>query len=137
MRTYRVGIVGAGFMGRTHAWCWRSLPFFYSPLDFRCELHGVCTSRPETARKAMDTLGFARTYTSVEEMAQDPNIDIVDIASPNSAHLEALLAAHRAGKPVYCDKPLTGNLAQAEEYVKHTQPIPLDGDGTPYPRRKE
>ena len=118
MRTYRIGIVGAGFMGRTHAWCWRSLPFFYSPLDFRCEPHGVCTARPETARKAMDELGFARTYASVEEMAQDPEIDIVDIASPNSAHLEALLAAHRAGKPVYCDKPLTGNPAQAEEMLQ-------------------
>jgi predicted dehydrogenase len=118
MKTYRVGIVGAGFMGRTHAWCWRSLPFFYSPLDFRVELHGVCTSRPDTARKAMETLGFARTYASVEEMANDPEIDIVDIASPNSAHLEALLAAHHAGKPVYCDKPLTGNLAEAEEMLK-------------------
>lgn len=122
MRTYRIGIVGAGFMGRTHAWCWRSLPFFYSPLDFRCELHGVCTSRPETAQKAADTLGFARTYTSVEEMAQDGDIDIVDIASPNSAHLEAVLAAHRAGKPVYCDKPLTGNLAQAEELLSSLGP---------------
>jgi predicted dehydrogenase len=51
-------------------------------------------------------------------MAQDPDLDIVDIASPNSAHLEALLAAHRAGKPIYCDKPLTGNLAQAEEMLR-------------------
>jgi predicted dehydrogenase len=46
-------------------------------------------------------------------MIADPGIDIVDIASPNSAHLEAILAAAAAGKPVYCDKPLTGSLDQA------------------------
>lgn len=118
MKTYRIGIVGAGFMGRTHAWCWRSLPFFYSPLDFRCELHGVCTSRRETAEKAREDLGFAKSYTSVQEMADDPQIDLLDIASPNSAHLEAILAAHAAGKPVYCDKPLTGSLQQAEELAR-------------------
>lgn len=115
MKTYRIGLVGAGFMGRTHAWAWRSLPFFYDPLDFRCELHGVCTSRPETAQRARETFGCTRTYDTVEAMAADPDIDVLDIASPNSAHLRAILAANAAGKPVYCDKPLTGNLAEAEE----------------------
>jgi len=118
MKTYRIGAVGAGFMGRTHALCWRSLPFFYSPLDFRCELHGVCTSRPETAEKARETFGFRRAYATVQQMAADPEIDILDIASPNSAHKDAILAAHAAGKPVYCDKPLTGSLQQAEEIAR-------------------
>lgn len=118
MKTYRIGLVGAGFMGRTHAWCWRSLPFFYDPLDFRCELHGICTSRPETARRAQETFGIDRTYDSVEQMAADPEVDILDVASPNSAHLEAVLAAHSAGKPVYCDKPLTGSMEQAEEIAR-------------------
>jgi predicted dehydrogenase len=47
-------------------------------------------------------------------MVADPAIDIVDIASPNHRHLEAVLAANAAGTPVYCDKPLTGSLAEAE-----------------------
>ncbi len=113
MKVYRVGIIGAGFMGRTHAWCWRSLPFFYDGLDFRCELAGVTTSRLETAEKARDQFGFTRTYASPAEMAADPEIDVIDIASPNHLHLEALLLANRYGKPVYCDKPLTGSLADA------------------------
>lgn len=113
MKIYRIGIIGAGMMGKTHAWCWQSLPFFYEKLDFRCVLHGVCTSRPETAEAARDTLGFQKAYSSAEELIQDPEIDVVDIASPNKFHLEAILAADRAGKPVYCDKPLTGNLAEA------------------------
>lgn len=113
MKTYRVGVLGAGFMGRTHAWCWRSLPYFYADLPFRCVLHGVCTSRPETALKAREELGFARAYDSADALIADPEIDIVDIATPNNFHKDALLAAHAAGKPVYCDKPLTGNLDEA------------------------
>jgi predicted dehydrogenase len=118
MKVYRVGVIGAGFMGRTHSWCWRSLPFFYDGLDFRCELAGVTTSRPETAEKARDTFGFARTYPDATAMIADPEIDLIDIASPNHLHREALLLASQHGKPVYCDKPLTGSLADALEIEK-------------------
>jgi predicted dehydrogenase len=113
LKTYRIGVIGAGMMGKTHAWCWQSLPFFYANLDFRCVLYGVCTSRAGTAEVARDTLGFQQAYANAEEMIAAPEIDVVDIASPNNYHLPALLAAHRAGKPVYCDKPLTGNLEEA------------------------
>ncbi len=113
MKEYRVGVIGAGMMGKTHAWCWQSLPFFYEKLPFRARLHGVCTSRPETAEAARDAYGYARTYSSVAELIESDEIDIVDIASPNHCHLEAVLAAARAGKPMYCDKPLTGNLDEA------------------------
>lgn len=113
MRRYRVGVIGAGFMGRTHAWGWQSLPFFYEKLGFRGELAGICTSRRETAEAARDELGFERAFVSAAEMIADPGIDVIDIASPNCFHRAALLAARAAGKPVYCDKPLTGNLAEA------------------------
>jgi len=127
MKTYRIGLIGAGFMGRTHAWAWRSLPYFYDPLPFRCELHGVVTSRPETAQHACEVLGVARPYETVQQMAEDPDIDILDIASPNSAHLQAVLTAHAAGKPVYCDKPLTGNLQEAEEIARSVAPLDRAG----------
>jgi predicted dehydrogenase len=115
VKVYRVGIIGAGFMGRTHAWCWRSLPFFYDGLDFRCELAGITTSRPETAEKARDAFGFARAYPSATAMIGDPEIDLTDSASPNNLPLEALLLANQYGKKVYCEKPLTGRLEQALE----------------------
>jgi predicted dehydrogenase len=121
MKVYRIGLIGAGMMGKTHAWCWQSLPFFYEKLDFRCILQGICTSRPETAEVACEKLGFQKAFFSAEELIQDPEIDVVDIASPNKFHCEAILAAHRAGKPVYCDKPLTGNL---EEALRIEQEIP-------------
>lgn len=114
MQTYRIGVIGAGMMGKTHSWCWQSLPFFYEKLPYRCVLHGVATSRIASAEAARDALGFARAYETPEALIADPEIDIVDIASPNDAHADQLLAAAAAGKKVYCDKPLTGRLDEAE-----------------------
>lgn len=113
MKTYRVGMLGAGFMGRTHAWCWKSLPFFYTGLDFRVDLAGIVTSRPETAEKARDEFGVTSVYLSPQSMIEAADIDVIDIATPNHLHAEAVLSAAEAGKPVYCDKPLTGTLETA------------------------
>ena len=113
MQTYNIGVIGAGFMGRTHAYCWTVLPFFYSKLGYRCVLKGVCTSKPESAEAARQELGFERAYTDAQAMIADSEIDLIDIASPNKFHKDAILAAAQAGKPMYCDKPLTGNLDDA------------------------
>ncbi|MCS7060451.1 MAG: Gfo/Idh/MocA family oxidoreductase [Anaerolineae bacterium] len=115
MKTYAIGVIGAGFMGRTHAYGWTVLPFFYDALGYRCVLKGVCTSRIETAEAARQTLGFERAYPDAETLISDPEIDVIDIASPNTFHKPAILAAAQAGKPIYCDKPLTGNLDDALE----------------------
>ncbi|HEY3290471.1 MAG TPA: Gfo/Idh/MocA family oxidoreductase [Anaerolineae bacterium] len=115
MKTYRIGLLGAGFMGKVHTYCWTSLPFFYSNLDYRIFLKTVVTAHPQSAEAACVALGYERATTNVDALIDDPEIDIIDIATPNNLHHAALLAASRAGKRVYCDKPLTGNLAQALE----------------------
>jgi predicted dehydrogenase len=113
MKTYRIGVIGAGFMGHVHSYCWSVIPFFYKNLDYRCVLHAVCTSKEATATAARDELGFAKSYTDQLALINDPDVDVIDIATPNSLHMDALLAVDHAGKKVYCDKPLTGNLNQA------------------------
>jgi predicted dehydrogenase len=113
MKTYNVGVIGAGFMGRVHSYCWTVIPFFYKNLGFRCALKAVCTSKQASADAAREELGCEKAYTDFVQMIEDPDIDVIDVASPNSLHKDALLAAHKAGKPVYCDKPLTGNLDEA------------------------
>lgn len=118
LKVYRVGVIGAGFMGRTHAYCWRSLPFFYDGVDYRVELAGVATSRIDTAERARDRFGFERAFADAADLIADPDIDLIDIASPNNRHLEAVLQANRLGKPIYCDKPLTGSLADAERIAR-------------------
>ena len=109
----KIGLLGFGFMGRTHAWCLDNLKYFYGALPFRAEIAGVATSRPETAKAAAALLGTVAT--SEEALLSDPEIDIIDICTPNIYHYETLKRAIAAGKHIYCEKPLCVTAAEAAE----------------------
>ena len=112
-----IGLLGFGSMGRTHAFAVSSLPYFCD-LDFEAKLAGIYTRTPETREKARAEFGFAKAYSSEDEMINDPNIDIIDITTPNVAHFETLKKAIAAGKHIYCEKPLCVTAAQANEVAK-------------------
>lgn len=105
MNRIRIGLLGFGYIGRAHACAVRDIPLYYDDPDFKAEITHVCTSRPETARKAAEILG-AVPVSDFREITENPEIDVVDIASPNDKHLPALLSAMSHGKHIYCDKPL-------------------------------
>ncbi len=130
MKNYNVGVIGAGFMGHVHSYCWTAIPFFYKNPGFKCNLKAVCTSKQATADAAGDELGFEKRYADVAALINDPDVDVIDIASPNHLHLEAVLLAHKAGKPVYCDKPLTGNLDQALQLEREIPALERAGQMT-------
>ena len=109
-----VGIVGFGAMGKTHAYSIASLPYFYSPLPFTASVHGICTTSKEKSARICEELGFTRAYTDVQEMIADPEIDVIDICTPNVTHFDIANAALDAGKSVLCEKPFTVSYAQAE-----------------------
>jgi len=115
LRTFGVGIIGFGFMGRTHAYGHVNLPLFYDPVPCRTRLVGVATSRRETAEKARRALDFELATTDWRELVGRPDIDIIHVCTPNAMHKEQVLAALAAGKHVYCDKPLCMDRAEAEE----------------------
>ena len=114
MKVYKVGLIGYGFIGKVHTYGHQNIPLFYDQQDFRSEITMVCTSRPESAAKAAAALG-AVGVTDFREITENPEIDIVDICSPNDAHLEALKSAMKNNKHIYCDKPLTATLEEAEQ----------------------
>src|SRR3954469_6894458 len=64
------------------------------------QLHGVLSRRPETAQTFAQDHGAAATYTSLEALLADPEVDIVYVASPNGLHREHVVAAAEAGKHV-------------------------------------
>jgi predicted dehydrogenase len=113
LKTYNVGIIGFGFIGKVHAFAHVNLPFFFADLPFRTRLTHVCTSRPESAAAARDFLGAAQATCEVREVTENPAVDLVHICSPNHLHAEALISALAHGKHIYCDKPLTATLAEA------------------------
>ena len=113
MKTFTVGLIGFGFIGKVHALCHSNMPWFYDPCPFNTVIHSVCTSQPESAGKAASFLGNGVIpCTDFRQITENPEIDIVDIASPNDCHLEAVLSAMAHQKHIYCEKPLTGNLGE-------------------------
>ena len=110
----RIGMVGFGAMGKTHAYSIASLPYFYSPLSFTVAVHGICTTSAEKSARICEELNFSRAYANAYDMIADPEIDVVDICTPNVTHYDIANAALDAGKSVLCEKPFCVTPAQAE-----------------------
>lgn len=115
MKTWRVGILGFGFIGKVHAYGYLNLPLFYQPVPLSARVTHVCTSRPETAAQAQALLGIEHGVTDYRAITENPAVDIVHICTPNHLHRDALLSAMAHGKHIYCDKPLVASLAEAHE----------------------
>src|SRR6516164_7622464 len=82
MKKLNIGMVGYGFMGRTHSDAFRS------------------------------NWGYESAATDWRKLVESPEIDLIDIASPNDTHAEIAIAAAKAGKMVLCEKPLGRNAAE-------------------------
>ena len=117
MQVLGVGMIGFGFIGKVHAHAHRSIPLFYDPVPARTRLVGVCTTTQESGLKAMAAAGFEFETRDYHEILARPDINIIHICTPNALHKAAILDALRAGKHIYCDKPLALNVTEAEEIV--------------------
>ncbi len=115
MRKIGIGLVGYGFMGKTHSYAYKTLPLYYQNLPFQAELAGVCSRRLENAAGAARDLGYAFATDDFQKLLEHPGIDVIDICTPNNLHHSMVLAAAAAGKDIYCDKPLAVNEQQAGE----------------------
>jgi len=101
----RIGLIGSGFMGKAHAFGYATATRVFD-LPYELELHTIADINDEAAAKAAAALGFARATSDWRSLAANPDIDVVNITSPNALHKEMALAAIAAGKHVYCEKPL-------------------------------
>ncbi len=112
----RVGLIGSGFMGRAHAYALAAMPRLF---DLRAapSLELLADVDDETAARAAAALGFRRSTGDWRSLVADPAVDLVDITAPNVFHKEMALATIEAGKPVYCEKPLAPNAAEAKDMV--------------------
>ncbi len=103
--TIRIGVVGAGGMGKVHAQAFARIGKIYS-LPAEPVLDFVADVSEDIARDAAERFGFARWTTDWRELVADPDINLVDVTTPNHLHAEPAIAAAAAGKHVYCEKPL-------------------------------
>ena len=101
----KVGIVGAGFMGTTHAAGWAETP---------AEIIGV-TAATQQESSALAERYHTKVYPSLDAML--PEVDVIDICSPTHLHHEMVLKAVAAGKHIVCEKPLARTTGQAQEML--------------------
>ncbi len=115
-RELRVGLIGCGFMGRTHSNAYKRLNDFF-PVEHRPVLKVICDRNAEKAKAFAANWGYERIETDWKKLVEDPDIDLIDITAPNNTHKEIAIAAARNGKMIVCEKPLAMNVAEAEEMV--------------------
>src|SRR5262245_16967531 len=112
MREIRVGLIGAGFMGRAHTIAYREVGAVFD-LPAAPVLELIAEIDQGTATAVARKLGFRRATADWRQLVQDPAVDLVDITAPTAAHREIAIAALAAGKHVYCEKPLAPTAAEA------------------------
>ena len=102
MKHIRIGLVGTGFMGKTHLYAVKNLPFFYSSADmgFTAEVAVVCGSSLEKAQAFAREFGIPKAVATPDEILADPTIDVMDICTPNPLHFDVAKAAILAAKGV-------------------------------------
>ncbi len=118
MREIRIGVVGAGWMAKAHSTAFRNVAMLFGTEPAVPVLETIADIDPDRARDAAATLGFARWTEDWRDLIADPAVDVVDITTPNNAHGEIAIAAARAGKHIYCEKPLALTAAEALEMTE-------------------
>jgi len=117
MKKLNIGLVGYGFMGRTHSNAYRKVNNFFD-LDYQPVLKAICARDGEKAAAFAKKWGFESVETDWRQLVQRADIDLIDIATPNDSHAEIAIAAAKAGKMVLCEKPLSMDGAQGKKMVR-------------------
>lgn len=115
-----VGLIGYQFMGKAHSNAYRQVNHFFD-LPVEVNMHTIC-GRNETALKAAaDQYGWTNTETDWRKVVENPEIDIIDVSTPGNTHAEIAIAAAKAGKAVFCEKPIGNTLGEADAMLKAVQ----------------
>ena len=109
----RIGLIGCGFMGRTHTNGYKRVSDFFPELTFRPILKAVCSRNKDKVQAFADQWGYESVETDWKVLIARDDIDAIDICAPNNMHAEIAIAAAEAGKMILCEKPLARTLDEA------------------------
>lgn len=117
----RIGLIGTGFMGRTHSNGFNRITNFFPNLAYEPVMQAVCSRNEEKVKAFAAQWGYASYETDWRKLIARDDIDAVDICTPNDTHAEIAIAAAKAGKMILCEKPLSRTLAEGEEMVREIE----------------
>ena len=113
----RIGLIGCGFMGRTHSNGYNRVSNFFPELAYHPVLKAACSRSEEKAKAFAEQWGYESFETDWKALIARNDIDAVDICTPNDTHAPIAIAAAAAGKMILCEKPLARSLAEAQLMV--------------------
>ncbi|QDV28058.1 Gfo/Idh/MocA family protein [Aureliella helgolandensis] len=116
MKELRIGMIGYGFMGKTHSNAYVQAPNFFQS-EHKPVLKALCARNLEKAKPFAENWGYESIETDWRALLKRDDIDAVDICTPNNLHKEIAIEAAKAGKMILCEKPLAMNTAEGEEMV--------------------
>lgn len=114
----RIGLIGCGFMGRTHSNGYKRVGDFFPELHYRAVLKTACARNAEKVKAFADQWGYESTETDWKAVIARKDIDAVDICTPNDTHAEIAIAAAEAGKMILCEKPLSRTIEEGTRMVE-------------------
>ena len=113
----RIGLIGCGFMGRTHTNAYKRVGDFFPELTWSPVLKAICSRNETRVRAFQDQWGYETAETDWRKLISRDDIDAIDICTPNDSHAEIAIAAAEAGKMVLCEKPLARDLKESQPMV--------------------
>jgi myo-inositol 2-dehydrogenase/D-chiro-inositol 1-dehydrogenase len=108
MKPLNIGLIGYGFMGRTHSNAFRKVVNFFD-LQYQPVLKAVCARDDSKVKAFASKWGYESFETDWRKLIARKDIDLIDIACPNDMHQPIAMAAAKAGKMILCEKPLSMN----------------------------
>lgn len=118
MKEIKIGLVGAGWMGKAHSSALADAQMLFGPDYGVASFEIVADANEESAKIAQHKIGFKRMSTDWKDVVTDPSVDLVDIATPNAFHYVVAKAALENGKNVYCEKPLSISAEESKELAE-------------------
>ena len=116
MAQLNVALIGYAFMGRAHSNAYRQVGRFFTP-KYLPRMKVLCGRTAAAVKTAADQLGWEETSTDWREVVRRKDIDIVDIVTPGDSHAEIAIEAAKAGKVVFCEKPLANTVKESEQML--------------------
>ncbi|WP_426302346.1 Gfo/Idh/MocA family protein [Arthrobacter sp. R-11] len=114
IRSIGVGLISVGWMGKLHAKAYTQLPLVYPELGIRPRLVIAADTESSRIDYAKEVLGFAEGTTDYREVLAHPEVDVVSICAPNFLHAEIGIAAAKAGKHFWIEKPVGRGIEETE-----------------------
>jgi predicted dehydrogenase len=116
MAHLNVALIGYAFMGRAHSNAYRQVGRFFSPRHLP-RMKVLCGRTASSVKAAAEQLGWEEAATDWREVVNRKDIDIIDISTPGDSHAEIAIEAAKAGKVVFCEKPLANTVKEAERML--------------------